>query len=495
MTVPTAEPTAAEPRRLSARAIRGVAWTLPTTIVARALGLVGTVLLARYVAPAEYGEVSAAAILTASAGAVTSFGLGIYLVANRAVTRAEVFHATCWYLFTGAVAIAALWTLSAPLGEWFEVPGLRSFLPLLLVSLALDRLSFVPERVLVRNLRFPVLSLARALGEVAYTGVAVGLAMCGVGAMAVVWGNLARSGVRAIALVATVDPREWLEPHRLRLRLLLDILVYGGNVALASLANFAMRRWDNLIVGRYFGPAALGTYNYAYNLADVPAVTIGEQIGDVLFATMPHVERENRAAVAVRAFKLMAVIMLPLAFGLGAVAPTVAEAFFDRRWVGLGTMLALLSVISAARPIAGTIHSYLFACGRLRTLLWLNWSGFLVLVAAMVAVGRAGIGWTCAAVGLSFVVQVWVALWAVRRSDGTPIARFLRPIAGPVAVACAMVVAVITARPALAGWAPVARLALEIGLGATVYVIGAFVAFRGTALELMSLARSARGRP
>jgi PST family polysaccharide transporter len=458
------------------------------------VGLVGTILIARYLLPAEYGEVSAAAIVTTSAHTLTTLGLGIFLVTRPHASRSEWFHASAFYLATGAVVFTLVWLLAAPLGAWFDVADLPKYLPLLLLSIALDRIAYVPERVLVRDLRFRWLSLSRAVGELAYTGVSLGLAMAGIGAMAIAWGNVARSAVKCLAMVVRVDWREWLEPHRLHLKPVVEIVKYGANVGLTNAANFAMRRWDNLIVGRFYGPAVMGAYNYAYNLADVPGVTVGEQLTEVVFAALPHVERAKRADAMLRAVRIVALVMLPLALGLGAVGPTVTSAFFDQRWAGIGYMLALLSVISATRPIAGTFQSYLYACERPTLVLVVHWMGFVGLVGAMFLVGRAGMGWTCVAVGAAHVVPLVASIWFVRGIERLSWAVLLRPIVGPLLVTVAMVLAVLAVRPALSGWAPVQRLVVEIAVGGVVYVVGAMLTLRSTVDEVLSLVRSALHR-
>ena len=479
---------------LAKRALRGVAWTLPTSLVSRAVGLVGTLLLARYVAPADYGEVSAASIVIMTATSVSTFGIGIFLVGRRDLTRAEAFHATCWFLGTGLLAMAAVLALGGQLGTWFEAPGLSRFLPLLLVGMALDRVAYVPERVLVRGLRFRWLSMARAFSELAYTGVSLVLAAHGFGAVAVAWGNVARSALRAVAIVPVVDWREWLEPHRLRLSTLRRILAYGVNVALTNVAGFGMRRWDNLMVSRLFGPAVMGSYNYAYNLAEMPANAIGEQIGDVVFASMPHVEPERRGAALVRALTMISIVMLPLAFGLGVVAPTVAEAFFDQKWAGVGLMMVILAALSATRPIAGVLQSYLYACERPDVVLWMQWGGLAALILSIATVGRLGILWTCGAVASVFILQTLAFMWAVRLLDGTPVSSFLVPLVRPVVACLVMVAAVVSARPWMAGWPPVARVGAEMALGGLVYLGGAALIFRPVALEFLQLVRVALSR-
>jgi lipopolysaccharide exporter len=482
------------PPSLTQRTVRGVAWTLPTSLGSRVIGLVGTLLLARFLAPAEFGEVSAAAIVTVTAFSVTTFGVGIYLVSHRELTRAEAFHATIWFLATGVVAMAAVWALSGPLGRWVEAPHLDRFMPVFVASVLLDRVTFLPERMLIRKLRFRWLSLARATCELTFTGVSLTLAALGVGAMAIAWGKLARSVVRFVTIVPAVEWREWLEPHRLRLTTMFKIVGYGVNVSVASIATFAMRRWDNLLVSRYFGPAAMGAYNYAYNLADTPAVAIGEPMSDVVGASFPHAEQQRRAAALVQSCTMVSLIMFPLAFGLGAVAQTVVQAFFNQKWADVGTMLVYLSVLSAPRPMAHILHSYFFACRRPRVVLYLEWAALAAIILSIATIGRLGIDWTCAAVGSVFVLRTLAALWTAQYLDKIPMRSFLVPLLRPLVACAAMVAAILAVRPALRGLSPAIRLVAEVVAGAAVYAAGALLIFRPAAREFFRLVRTALGR-
>ena len=475
---------------LTARTVRGVAWTLSTSLGSRVVGLVGTLLLARYLAPAEYGEVMAAQIVTLIAFSVTTFGVGIYLVSNRELLRAEVFHATVWFLATGAAALGLVWALARPIGDWLEAARLPDFMPLFVLSVGLDRIVYVPERMLIRRLGFRWLSLARAAGELAFTAVSLGLAAAGYGAMSIVYASVARSALKLVAIVPAVGWREWLEPHPLHAATFSRIIRTGVAVSLAGIANLLQRRGDNLLVSVFFGNAAMGAYNYAYNLADTPAVAIGEQLSDVVAASFPHAEGDKRKAAVVRACTMTALIMFPLAFGLGAVGPTVVDAFFDHKWESVGAMLVLLSIVSAPRPLAQILHAYFFADQRMRIVLWQEWLALALLMGSIATLGRLGILWTCGAVGLTFVFRTLLLMWTIQRLDGIPMRRFLAPLARPLLACLAMVGAIQLARPALADLAPILRLLLEIALGAAVYLAGALLIFRSATSELISMVRS-----
>ena len=139
---PTAAPSAdssAASSSLTARTVRGAAWTLSTSLGTRVIGLVGTLLLARYLAPEEYGEVTAASIVPLTAFAATSLGVGNYLLVNPKLGRAEVFHATCWFLSTGVVALAVAWAASGVIGPYFHLHDLPRYMPIFVVSTLLDR--------------------------------------------------------------------------------------------------------------------------------------------------------------------------------------------------------------------------------------------------------------------------------------------------------------------------------------------------------------------
>lgn len=476
---------------LTTRTIRGAAWTLSTGLGSRAIGLVGTLLLARFLVPQEYGEVMAGAIVTTTAFGVTTLGVGIYVLNNRTLTRSESFHATCWFLATGAVAFGAVWAASGTIGSWLDAPTMPAFMPLFIAAGWLDRLAFLPERMLIRKLRFRWLSLGRGAGELAFTGVSIGMASAGYGAQAIVWGYFARAAVHAVAILAGVPWREWLEPHALHRETFVQIIRSGVPVSIAGVASFLMRRWDNLLVSAFFGNATMGSYNYAYNLADTPAVVIGEQISDVVAASFPHAEGQKRQSAVVRACTMTSLVMFPLAFGLGAVSETVVQTFFDAKWASVGAMLLVLSIVSAPRPMANILHAYLFAANRMRIVMIFEWLSLGVLVAGIATIGRLGILWTCGAVGAMFILRTLSLMVVIQRIDGIAVGRFLGPLLRPLLVCIAMVAVIVVMRPIVAPLAPVVRLCTEVALGGVVYLIGAALVFRNESEEFIALVRGA----
>jgi PST family polysaccharide transporter len=209
-------------------------------------------------------------VLVLSAQQLSTVGLGQYLIAFPEAGPSEAFHTLIFHVGLGTLAFVGVWFFGEPLGAWLDAPEAHLFIPGLLLGALFDRIAYVPERVLVRDMRFPALSVGRTVADVAYSVGSVFLAVLGWGAMAIVVGNVLRGFFHLVMFAGATKGREWLWPHRLYWRQFVKLTAFGAPLSVAALATFAARRWDNVLVSKFFGPAAAGAYNLAYNLADVP---------------------------------------------------------------------------------------------------------------------------------------------------------------------------------------------------------------------------------
>src|SRR5215208_6268455 len=120
------------------QAAQGVAWNMLFGVSSQVLGLVGTLILARIIAPDDYGAVIAASIMVVTAGFFTSFMFGQYLIARRAPPEIAI-QAMIVHVAIGLVAMTAVYTLRHPLGEFFGTPATSQYVLGYAVAHMLDR--------------------------------------------------------------------------------------------------------------------------------------------------------------------------------------------------------------------------------------------------------------------------------------------------------------------------------------------------------------------
>lgn len=476
------------------KAARGVAWNMVASIGTRVVSLIGTLVLTRFIAPAEYGEVSAAVVCVTTAGQLTSFAFGQYLIAKRAPAK-EAFQAAVVHLGLGMLAMAVVMLMRHPLGRMVDAPGMGRLIPGLAVAFLIERARHIPERLLVRDLRFRALAIIQSLGDLAFTASAVALAPK-LGGAAIVAGTVVRSVLTAILFFAAAPRAEWLVITRLELKVIRNLLGYGVPIMLGSLADRAASTWDNLIISRLFGPAVMGPYNLSYSLAETPLTYVAERIGDVLMPAFSKMDPADRPAAVVRSAGLMSLVVSPLGVGLGAVAPTVVDAFFNERWAMMAPMLTILSVMTVVQPAPWAAIAYLQSERMTRVVMATSFFRAALLLALVWLLGKLGGPlWAVVGVGVGFAGHSLLTILLTSRFTRMPLTPYLLGVCRPLLACVPMYFSVTALHSVLEGRAPTALLLIsEMLCGGIVYVVSAIVCARANVRELLSIVREAMNK-
>jgi lipopolysaccharide exporter len=474
-------------------AARGVVWNIATGVGARIVGLVGTLVLTRFIAPAEYGEVSAALICIQTASVLSFFAFGQYIIAYKAKPDV-VFQGAVLHFLLGAVAMAVVYVLRGPLGVMVEAPEMGRFIGGFAIAHMIDRARGMPERILVRDLRFRDVAIINSIGEVTFTAVALATAPRW-GGYAIVIGGLVRSTLTCTLFMRKVPRHEWLVPARFGWKDVRGMFAYGAPLLFVSLCDRAASSWDNVLMLRMFGASLMGCYALSYSLAETPVTYVAERMGDVLMPAFSKMEPEERPAAVLRAAALMSLVVAPLGVGLGAVAPTLVHAFFDKRWAEMGSILAVLSCMTIFQPASWPSIAYLQTERKPRFILIASIARTVSLLSGVALLGRlGGPTWACVGVGLGFTVHTVSIVWLTALVTPLDVGRYFFAVMRPLLACAPMFFGVVAVRRVLlplhlpAG----VQLAVEVLVGAIVYIAGTFLFAGANVRELIGLVRGRR---
>jgi O-antigen/teichoic acid export membrane protein len=454
------------------------------------LGLGGTLVLTHLLTPAEYGEVSVAAICALTVSQLLYLSPGTYVIVNRS-PPAEAFQATLIHAATVGTGCVGLFLARVPLGRLTGSPGMARYLPGLALAAFITSVSTVPSATLVRSLQFRVVAGCRGLSELVYTALSVSLAPF-LGGFAIVAGTLGRSLTVTAALIYSSDRRQWLCWTPLRPRVVRDLARFGIPLSVSTLSETLTGNADNLVVSGLFGPRVLGQYNLAYNLAQTPAGQVVEQAGDVLFPSLARLAEERQWSGLPPAAALLALILYPLAVGLAVVAPTAVRALLDPRWSDVAPMLTILALIALPRPLTWALDAYMQVRRHNKALMAARIFRTVAVLGLVFTVGRRGPLWACGAVVLAFVLHAAVFLAAARARERLALRPLLEVLTAPLAASLIMAAAVLLFRQGTVALALSARAALpcEVAVGALVYVAAARWLAPATCRELVGLVKT-----
>jgi PST family polysaccharide transporter len=491
---------------MAQRVARGALWTILTSIGGRSIGVIGTLAMTRFLHPEQIGEVSNATIIAISANLISVWGFGQYAVVKGRgnETREVTWHATVAYMVVGAVALGLAALFGGRLMPFLGAPAATDYVAPMALAFYIRRLGAVPERVLARRLYFRPASIASVVGEMVYTATALALAGAGYGGWSIVIANIVQSTIVVAILIRAVGIMDWPTPTRLRWARFRDMLQFGLPLGIQNFAHGASRHWDNLTISYFFGTGTLGAYNMAYNLADIPATQVGEQVSMVLMPSMAELPAERRPAALERATALLSLVIFPLAVGLGLIAyPLIDLLLPSNDWQLVAPLLVVLSCLSVFRPIMWVLSAYLEAESKTGRLMFLELAKIVLLIGGIAALQQFGVRVASATVGLSFGVTAIAGIAIVARRDpktGRPgpsprrlLVVFLQPLA-----ACAVMGVVVKGLHKGLLAADVTQPALLLGVmivaGAVSYAAAALVICRGTARDLLGIIRKIRSR-
>jgi O-antigen/teichoic acid export membrane protein len=309
------------------------------------------VLLARLLAPADFGLMTLAFTVLGLAQPLGDLGIGNAVVQRSELSDRHVRTAFTFSLLLGLVITAAIWLL-APVGaRLMRDAKVTSVLRGLAAGFAIGGMAVVAGAILRRQLdfkqRFFIDGASYVLG---YGAVAVTLALTGHGVWSLVWGNLVQTMLASCGVLIVV--RHPLRPLLAR-RELKELLHFGFGSALNACVNYVARNADNLVVGRWVGAAGLGLYSRAYNLMNLPHTYAASAMSSVLFPAFAQAQhdqlRVRRAFLSVT--KLTAMVAGPAMGTMAIVAPYLVSSLYGPRWTGAVLPLQILCLAGYFRAL------------------------------------------------------------------------------------------------------------------------------------------------
>ncbi|MFJ9388694.1 oligosaccharide flippase family protein [Nocardioides sp. NPDC101246] len=418
---------------VAGRVSRGLGWGLGGTIAMRVGSVLFGILVARLVAPAEFGVYAVALTVWAILSTLADLGLGADLVRApdmepRAPTVASIGLGV-------SVALGATMALAAePIALAFDSPESVGVIRLMAVSIAVFGFTIVPSARLTRAYRQGALFGINALGLLASVVVSLGLILGGVGAEALACGQIACQSIIAVGLyiVTRTVPRLGFDPALAR-----ESLAFCLPLAAANLLSWLLLSLDNLIVSRTLGPEQLGLYVLAFNISSWPMSALGAAIRVV---ALPAFSQASSPQVRNRGLVLciapLATVATLASLGLAGAAVPLVTLVYGERWEPAAAALTGLAVFGGVRVVLDLVATFLVAAGETRAVLVVQVAWVVAMVPAMIVGvarwGLAGAGWTHVVVVAVVVVPLYLRALAkvgIRSGD------LLRPAAVPLLAA------------------------------------------------------------
>ncbi|MGB6192155.1 MAG: oligosaccharide flippase family protein, partial [Terracidiphilus sp.] len=402
-----------EIRRLT---VRGAGATLFAGGVTLATQVGGTIILARLLAPSDFGVV---AMVTTFSLLLANFGFNG--LTEAIVQREDLNHALASTLFWINTAFGVLLTVgfaaSGPLlAKLFHDPLLTKIAIGISFTILATSLSTVPLALLKRAMRFPAASAIDISARAVSVIIAIALAVLGWSYWALVAGAVAQPVTQWIGAMFVCQWWPGL-PRRVagtRSALKFAINTYG-NFAV----NYFSRNTDNLLVGWRFDAQALGFYKKAYDLFALAASQFVSSISIVVVAGLSRVQSKSElyrrylfGALAITSF-----VGMGLATALTLAGKDLILALLGPKWGPAGQIFTFFGPGIGAMILYNTPGWIHLSIGRPDR--WFRWG--LLEFAVTCSLFLIGLHWGPIGIASAWSVSFWILTIPAILYAGQPI--------------------------------------------------------------------------
>lgn len=455
---------------VSQRLVKGTAWLGMARLCVNLLSVLSTFVLARLLAPGDFGLVALATTMMMVLTDVTELSLAQALVRHANPTRAHFDTAWTLNALRGTLLGGLFAVASVPAAQLYGDERLVGIMLALGASIFLSGLTNPRRVLLTRQLIFWqefVLNVGQKLAGVAASVVVAWLTQS---YWALVVGVLATqaSNVALSYMVLPYLPR----PRLVHARELFSFSLWLTAVQLVNTLNW---RFDALFVGKFLGSTALGHYTMGSTLASIPTRETTSPLRQTFFPAFASMREDmpRLAAAYQRAQAVVTAVALPAGVGAALVADPLVRLAMGEKWVPAIAIVQALAAVYALQTLGSSADALGMALGRTRLLFVRSLQMLLVrvplIVAAMLLYGLPGL---VAARVFTGLLATLVNMLVVRQLVGVGLAAQLQVNRRALVAAGAMVAVALAASSAFAPTAEAHLLALQVACVGAAAMLG-----------------------
>ena len=312
------------------RVVSGASFQFLGMVLRTVLTIGSTAVLARLLAPADFGYVVMATVVTEFAAVFANFGFTNVLVQRRVINRLQLD--TVFWVSAGLGAFLALAVFLASFfaGWLFADAVIGDLLRVLCLTFVFSSLTAAPSAILARLMRFRTEFLIQVSSLAVRAGVAIACAFGGLGMWSLVIAALAGSAFSALANFAAV---RYVPRLRFSRSYIASTWRTNGSYLGSGLLFYISMNVDLVLIGRSLGATSLGFYQNARALTDEIRARIATRSSTCCFPPSRQCDRTATLhALLLRSGSVLAAIVIPVGLGVSANARELVLVLYGEQW-------------------------------------------------------------------------------------------------------------------------------------------------------------------
>lgn len=447
-------------------------WRFAERCGAQVVTLIVSIVLARILAPEDYGQIALITVFTTIMQVFVDSGLGTALIQKKDADDLD-FSSVFYFNFVMCLILYAGMFVSAPLIAGFYNDGsLTPIIRVISLTIVISGVKGIQQSYVSRNMLFKRFFYATLGGTIFSAFLGIALAYAGFGVWAIVAQQLSNTTIDTLILWLTVKwrPKKMFSWNRLK-----GLLSYGWKLLLSALLDTGYNNIRSLVIGKMYSSADLAYYDQGKKFPNVIVTNINTSIDSVLLPTMSNAQDnpEHVKSMTRRSIKTSTYIMAPMMMGLAFCAEPIVRLVLTDKWLPCVPFLRIFCITYMFYPIHTANLNAIKAMGRSDYFLKLEIAKKVVGMILLLSTMWFGVMAMAYSLLVSSMTSMIINSWPNKELLGYSLKEQIADILPGILIAVIMGIVIFFVP--LLGLSSAVTLLIQIPLGAAIYIGASYV--------------------
>lgn len=344
-------------------ALKNFIWRFAERCGAQLVTFIVSIVLARILAPEDYGQIALITVFTTIMQVFVDSGLGTALIQKKDADDLD-FSSVFYFNFVICLVLYVVMFVAAPfIAGFYRDSSLTPIIRVISLTIIISGVKGIQQSYVSRNMLFKRFFYSTLGGTIFSAFLGIALAYTGFGVWAIVAQQLSNTAIDTLILWLTV---KWRPKRMFSWRRLKVLLSFGWKMLASSLLDTVYNNVRSLIIGKMYSSSDLAYYDQGKKFPNVIVTNINTSIDSVLLPTMASAQddADRVKSMTRRAIKTSTYIMAPLMMGLAFCAEPIVELVLTDKWLPCVPFLRIFCITYMFYPIHTANLNAIKAMGR-----------------------------------------------------------------------------------------------------------------------------------
>ena len=350
-------------KSLSQRVVVSGFWAFALRAVNRAFSFIRLIILARVLAPDDFGLMGIALLTMATLDTFSQTGFQAALIQKKEDINHYLNASWTVLILRGSILFAILYIIAPFAAHFFNAKEAEVIIRVIGLSFLIQAFTNIGVIYFEKELEFNKLFIYSFVGTLSDFVVAVSAALILKNVWALVFGSLAGSTAMCITSYFIHPYRPKFDFHLGKAK---ELFGFGKWILGSSILIFLITQGDDIFVGKLLGTTALGLYQLAYRISNMPTTEITHVISLVTFPAYSKLQDniEKLREAYLRTVKVLAFVAIPTAGIILAIAYPFTQVVLGDKWLPMVAVMQLLTLQGAMRALSASTGPLFQAIGK-----------------------------------------------------------------------------------------------------------------------------------